>query len=157
VTEFGGTSTEVAKHIRALYDEHDGQLTAELLLTAATPDTHPLHAHFEWDDTVAARLHRLEQARRLIRSCRVTFEDSAGTRRTVREFHSVVVRDPSHGKGSGLGPAHVRVYRATEDIVKDTTSADALSRQFKLEWDMFRKRWENFDEFIVMFGPKKAK
>jgi hypothetical protein len=155
VVEFGGTTTEVSKHVRALYDEHDGQLTAEILLVAATPDSHPLHAHFEWDDSVAATQHRLEQARRLIRSCRVTFAGTDGKIRTVREFHSVVIRDPAHSRTSGLGPAHVRVYRATEDIVKDTTSADALARQFKLEWDMFRKRWENFDEFIAMFGPKK--
>lgn len=157
MVEFGGTTTEVAKHIRALYDEHGGKLTARILLEAATPDTHPLHVLFEWDDTTAAQNYRLEQARRLIRSCKVTFADSAGNKRTVREFQSVVIRDPDHPKNAGLGESHIRVYRATADVVRDTTSAEALSRQFKLEWELFRKRWEDFDEFKKLFGPGKRR
>lgn len=147
------SSSEINKHIRALYDEHHGALTAKILLEAATPESHPLHSHFEWDDTIAARKHRLDQARRLIRSCRVTFKDKAGTERSVREFHSVIVRNPEHTASSGLGPERIRVYRATEDVAKDRVSAEALSAQFKLEWKAFRDRWENFDEFVKMFGP----
>ncbi len=146
-------SSEVNKHIRALYDEHHGALTAKILLEAATPESHPLHAHFEWDDSIAARKHRLEQARRLIRSCRVTFKDSAGTERTVREFQSVIIRNPANSTRSALGPERIRVYRATEDVARDVVSADQLSRQFKLEWAAFRDRWETFDEFVKMFGP----
>ena len=52
MVEFGGTTSEVAKHIRALYEENGKKLTARILLDAATPDTHPLHVLFEWDDTL---------------------------------------------------------------------------------------------------------
>lgn len=148
-------SSEINKHIRALYDEHHGALTAKIVLEAATPETHPLHSHFEWDDTIAARKHRLDQARRLIRSCRVTFKDTAGQERVVREFHSVVVRNPDRSARSALGPETIRVYRATEDVAKDAASAEVLSRQFKLEWATFRARWETFDEFRKLFNGEE--
>jgi len=49
-------------------------LTAEAVVVKATPDTSPLHPAFEWDDAEAARLHRLEQARLIMRSVVVVSE-----------------------------------------------------------------------------------
>ena len=51
-----------------------GPLTAERVLSAARPQSHPLHPAFEWDDAVAAEEHRLGQARHLIRSVRVVMQ-----------------------------------------------------------------------------------
>lgn len=48
-----------------------GEVTARTVVEAARPEDAPLHPAFEWDDSVAAELHRAEQARLMLRSIRV--------------------------------------------------------------------------------------
>ncbi len=48
-----------------------GKLVPEDVLEVATDPASPLHGAFEWDDSEAARLHRLAEARKLIVSIRV--------------------------------------------------------------------------------------
>ena len=48
-----------------------GEITARAVLDAARPEESPLHPAFEWDDAVAAELHREEQARLMLRSIRI--------------------------------------------------------------------------------------
>jgi len=74
--------------IRAL--DRDGRLTPEAVVRAAKNPKSPLHDRFEWDDSVAAHKHRLEQARCLIRSVMVTITTETKTISTVH-----YVRDPS--------------------------------------------------------------
>lgn len=63
-----------AEEIQRLASEHDQRLDAETVLAEAENPASPLHAEFEWDDTEAARQHRLQQARCLMNAIRVTFE-----------------------------------------------------------------------------------
>ncbi len=56
----------VADEIRAIYERH-GRLTPALVVDEARDEIHPLHGHFEWDDTVAGEEYRRVQASRLIR------------------------------------------------------------------------------------------
>lgn len=48
-----------------------GSITPEKVIEEAASDESPLHHAFEWDDTEAARQHRLSQARRLVTSIRI--------------------------------------------------------------------------------------
>lgn len=77
-----------ADAIRDLAKKH-GSITAEIVVKAASKKTSPLHPHFDWDDTVAARKWRLEQASSLIRKINVQY--IVGEERTVsvRAFHNV--------------------------------------------------------------------
>lgn len=43
-----------------------GALTPEIIVEESTPKSAPLHACFEWDDTLAARKWRLAQARNIV-------------------------------------------------------------------------------------------
>jgi hypothetical protein len=45
--------------------------TAEAFLVAAKKKSSPVHEQFEWDDSVAAHQHRLNQARTMINSLQV--------------------------------------------------------------------------------------
>jgi hypothetical protein len=56
---------EAARIFDEIRQEH-GVLTPELVLEEAKDPKSPLHPHFEWDDTVAARKYRVSQAKRLI-------------------------------------------------------------------------------------------
>lgn len=63
------TMNEVAGLISAL--EKDGRLDPADVVEAARDPASPLHGYFEWDDTEAARQHRLGQARQLIRRIKI--------------------------------------------------------------------------------------
>ena len=54
----------------------DGNVTTKSVMQAARPKKAPLHPVFEWRDDVAGEKYREWQARALIRSVRVTYEDS---------------------------------------------------------------------------------
>lgn len=74
-TRTGGVPADVAAAELARIREENKRLTASAVVAAAEPDDAPLHAAFEWDDTVAAREHRLSQARMLIRAVRIVRAD----------------------------------------------------------------------------------
>jgi hypothetical protein len=63
-----GERLEAIRHSRQL-------LTPSVVLDDASNPGSPLHAFFEWDDTVAANRYRVDQAGHLIRSIQVTFVD----------------------------------------------------------------------------------
>lgn len=48
--------------------ESYGKLTPPIVVQAATPEDHPLHKYFEWDNEKAGYSYRLFQARQIIRS-----------------------------------------------------------------------------------------
>lgn len=55
-----------------------GRLTGEDLESEARRKAHPLHHRFEWDDSVAGRLHRIRQAQEIIRMPRYRSEVVTG-------------------------------------------------------------------------------
>lgn len=65
----------VAEELDRIKRENDGRISAEKVVEQAADPESPLHAGFVWDDSVAARLHRLNQARTLIRAVVVIHED----------------------------------------------------------------------------------
>lgn len=71
-----GDVQEIGEALIRLHD--DGEITPESVVEAARSRRSPLHQNFEWDDTVAAREHRLNQARYLIRSVVVETETEEG-------------------------------------------------------------------------------
>lgn len=60
-----GLSAEALERLQAL--EQEGRLTPNAVREDAAKPESPLHGYFEWDDSVAAGQHRLDQARALIR------------------------------------------------------------------------------------------
>ena len=68
-------------------------LKAVQIVDAARDEKSPLHAEFEWDDGVAAELHRLTQARLLVRCIYVETTDTDGEDVITRAFVSVQSHD----------------------------------------------------------------
>lgn len=66
-------SKEVVKEILNIKEENG--LTAETVVNRAENKNNPLHNLFVWDNTEAARLWRLQQARVLINEIEITIED----------------------------------------------------------------------------------
>lgn len=72
--------------IQDLVEEH-GEARPEHLVETARHESHPLHGCFEWDDTIAAREHRLDQARYVLRSIVVVRDDRPD--QVIRAFVNV--------------------------------------------------------------------
>lgn len=125
-------------HFQAIYDEN-GKLTPELVVDVARREEHPLHTHFQWDDTIAAEQWRRHQAAELIRSVRIVYREAAEGEDsgTIRAFHSV--RTP---KGNTYEPA--------ERIRDDPFTRQLVLNDMRREWLALKRRYEQFAEFVEM-------
>lgn len=112
-------------------DRHGRQvlLPSDVVRVARAPD-HPLHSRFEWDDTKAAHKWRLDQARELIASVRVEFEQSPGKVVKVHAYH--------HVREAGPG------YYDTETIVRHESLRAALVREMTEDIRQLSKRLRRF-------------
>lgn len=76
---------EVKQALRELEDKF-GHLDPQKVVDAARSKSSPLHRLFEWNDSLAANLHRLEVARRLIGRVRVEVTTSESDTRPIRAY-----------------------------------------------------------------------
>ena len=108
---------ELKAALKAIEDEK-GRLTAEAVVQTATPEDHPLHGQFEWDDEAAGHQHRLDQARHLIKAVMVRLEID---HRVVTSI--AYVRDPAAVPKQG--------YRSVTAIISDPDDArEAITAEF---------------------------
>ncbi len=125
---------KVAPVLKALERKH-GVLTPEQVLREATKKSSPLHKWFEWDDTEAARLYRMTQARELIRA--VTVIVTEGDEYTIRAF--VHLGDPT-------------VYESTVHVLSDPEKRALLLERMRDDFEVFRKRYEHIRELAAVFA-----
>jgi hypothetical protein len=114
----------IAARLEKIAKLNGGRVTPDAVLADAQNAKSPLHDQFEWDDTVAARQYRLQQARELIRSVKVEITTNTKTVSTVR-----YVRDPSAGEEQGyVEVAKLRDDRslAAEALAAEVRQANAL-------------------------------
>lgn len=78
------------RQVLAELESQTGRLTPDAVVAHAASEDSPLHECFEWDDTRAAHLHRVDQARALITSVKVDIKTETKTVSSV-----YYVRDPS--------------------------------------------------------------
>lgn len=122
----------ILETLTAIYEEK-GELTAEGLVADAASPKHPLHDHFEWDDSRAGHLYRVEQARQLLR---VTYAPTPGAPTHMRAF--VAVRGESTPRAE---------YKPTEEVLLDPIQRQLLLNQMKRDWATFQRRYEHMAEY----------
>lgn len=133
-----GTSPQVAgEALREIERANDGKLTAEVVVATATPEDHPLHPAFEWDDAVAARQHREEQARHLIRSVYPVHIDSEGRPQPVLGYVNVKMPDGE------------RCYVSTARAMSDAELKRQVEEEAIRAFEALRARYQH----IVSLGP----
>lgn len=96
--------------IDAIMDSLGGQVTPKAIVAAAKPKRHPLNRFFTWDDSTAANLHRLEEARLLVRSL-VVIHEVASDEAPRRAFLNVETVNEDQEP--------VKVYVRTEKALTD--------------------------------------
>lgn len=128
-----------ADAIRDLAKKH-GSITAEIVLKDAQKKSSPLHSHFDWDDTAAARKYRLIQAGELIRKIKVEYSVSENRTVRIRAFHNVSDEDAGE-ESTGKG------YFVTLDTALSVTSyRDQLLENCKRDMNAFRSKYAALNE-----------
>ena len=113
-----------------------GQLHPGAVVESARDAKSPLHSHFEWDDRKAAELHRMDQARALIRSIRVIDDED----RVRPAFLSIRADD-------GVG------YRRFADVVSSPDLRQRLLEQAQRDLDAWTQRYRELREIVEMVLP----
>lgn len=108
-------SPEQIERLAALSDQ--GRLDPQSVLDDATAEDSPLHPLFEWDDETAAKEHRLQQARRVIRSVIYLVQKRESVIQAPR-----YVRDPAR-KDNEMG------YTDLSKVAADPPAAWAIVRE----------------------------
>ena len=112
-------------------------LDAEVVVQAARSNRSPLHRYFEWDDRKAAHQHRLEQARKLLRSIEVVVDDAP----PVRAF--LTVEEPAEGLSD---------YRSTVTIMQDEEDRTHVLLRAYRELVSWRNRYADLKTFAGVFA-----
>lgn len=128
-------AAEVGAHLELLRKEFKGELTPEDVLRDAENPNSPLHSFFEWDDTEAARQHRLAQARGLIRSVVAIYTSPDQPAVRMKAYvHVPESRETAH-------------YRETSHAMSQkSTRALVLQRAWR-ELHAWRERYKDLKEF----------
>lgn len=132
--------TGLRDQLQVVYETH-GQLTPGIVVEEATPETSPLHGHFEWDNGVAGHKYRLVQARQLIRSCKLTYRETPlGDPQRVRAF--VATYRPGDMESAG--------YMPTAEALADEFASAIVRREFERAIAALRRSYGHLEEYAVM-------
>ena len=120
----------------ALAKRNHGTVTPEAVVKYAENEKTALHGAFEWDDSVAGPLYRLEQARSLIRHSFVFLElpEEPGRQITIRRYTHV---------DDG--------YAETLTLFKDPEDRNYVLAQAQAEFAAFKRKYAHLKELAALF------
>ncbi len=134
----------VGLQLEAIKEKNGGMLTPEAVVTHARAATSALHAYFEWDDSVAAAKHRLEQSRYLIRHLVVReVETPQLAHKPIRAFVHVEKRDADGREKSG--------YLGVREALSDHEIRAQLLRRALSELKTWQTRYTEMQELARVF------
>lgn len=124
----------------------NGRLTPSIVVEEAEPPDSPLHDRFEWDSNEAAHAWRLSQARALIRSVRIRIVETDPKSDTIRAFVHVPDAPAEEPDDEAEDPVNAG-YLPVEDVGQSPKLRTIALAQMEREWRLFRRRWQQYDEF----------
>lgn len=128
----GGDARVVGERLEAIRVAHGGGLAPRNVVVDARDPASPLHRYFEWRDNVAALKYRENQARDLIRSVVVCYDESPNN--PVPAFVCVAKGDEFHP------------YQATNIALANTESRDYVLEQAMKELQAWKKKYRHLSE-----------
>lgn len=128
--------------IQAIRVENGGVASPKAIVDRARPKRNPLHKAFEWDDTKAAEEYRKTQARSLVHSFELLFEDGS----TAPAMVSVrVVHDGKKRRG----------FMDTEEAVNDRDLRVQVLKSALSQLMAMEKRFATLSELAGVFGTAR--
>lgn len=132
----------------ALYEAHDGMLSAREVVEAARDNASPLHDEFEWDDDMAAEQYRLAQAGMLIRRVKLTIiKMHPKTKKVTAEITRQFQANPSPQSGS-----RERGFDTIEEMLSDASKREALLAMVVKEMQSYRRRYAQLSELADVWA-----
>lgn len=122
------SAKEVGEHFEKLEKKY-GEVTRDNFLASAYAKNSKMHKLFEWNDTKAANLYRLQQANQIINSLRVTVIDMDNNKHTAPAFVNVGVRGSGESKYISVVKA-MKVDEQKNQVLEDARM-DAARFKFK--------------------------
>lgn len=135
--------TDKIEELKRIASENDGVLTAEAVVEAASDESNPLHDSFCWDNSEAAHLYRLHQARNLIRVS-VTMLDVPNAM-PQRVFVSLTPDREVEGGG----------YRALTAVMSDAEMRAQLLMDAQAEMEVFERKYNALVELAEVFAAMR--
>lgn len=99
---------KVGQVVQEIYDR-DGEVKASVLVDEARPEESPAHPAFEWRDDVAAEEYRLHQARKMIRTISVIYDETPS-----QLVHVPIVSSASESREGSYKPTEVVVNEPSQ-------------------------------------------
>ena len=116
----------------------DGNVELPILIERARPKGSPLHREFTWDNGVAADQWRLHEARKVVQSVEVIYDDAQPT----RAWQSVTVTTTDdNGK-----PAARKVFRSIGEILDDPMQRSELLARAISDATLWRRKYADLQE-----------
>lgn len=119
-----------------------GWLDPKRVVSRAKAKRSPLHGFFTWDDSEAARLQRLNEARSLVRSVEVKIIDLGAKKKTVMIRAFVNLR---RGRNPG------EPYYSTVRVMKDRDLREVLVEKALEEATAWHRRYSHLSELAGIF------
>lgn len=114
------------KELERVRKKNGGTLLAENVLEFAKSPKTALHSCFEWDDSKAAHMHRLEQARKVIRVYVQPIETPSGEEQHRRYVHI---------RGSAG-------YRPIDEVMGNEDLQQKYMETVEQDFRAFQRRWQ---------------
>ncbi|MCM0751538.1 hypothetical protein DEA98_10040 [Brucella pseudogrignonensis] len=138
----------VGEHLETIRKAKDGKLTPDDVVADARNPNSPLHSFFEWDDSAAAHEHRLRQARQLIRTVVVRYQE-VESKEPIRAY--VNVRSPiSDNRNEPDSDEPRQYYTDTVEALSAPDMRRAVLLRAKSELDAWRKRYADLEELSIV-------
>lgn len=132
------SAEKVGNHLRKL-EEQNGTVTSEMFLESARSEDSEMHCLFEWNDPTAAEAFRLQQARVIIASLRVTVEEEE------EEVEPVIVR--AFVKTDEEQKGYINISKAMSD--EDMRNSVLEDAKKELAW--FVNKYNSLKELSGVF------
>jgi len=133
-----GDPQEIGECISRLKNKA-GEVPPAKIVSAARDPKSPLHREFTWDDTEAARLFRLEQARSLLRSIVVEVTE-----------HDVVTYEPGW-VNLRSGGQETRPYEDFDSVMRDPEKRAQLLLLVLSQFRALRQKYARLTELAKVY------
>lgn len=134
----------VAKQLQSIYNDN-GTITPQLVVNSARDDNHPLHNHFEWDDSTAGELYRCSQAGQMIRRVTITRMTQSGKNVVTRAW---VSRTEIEGRTANDKP--IGQYIPVEVVTESANLRPKYEQAMEREWRTLYAKYKDYQAFIDM-------
>ena len=136
-----GDAVKVYKELETIRKREKG-LKPESIVKKAKSKRSALHNNFTWDDTEAANSHRIAQARYIIRSIEVVYEEAPKVQARMYEITTAPAKD---------GEEPHNIYQSTKELLEDPIARDELLSRAIREALSYRKKYHGLSELSKVF------